>query len=90
MHVIHSVLGDIPLLLEVVKVSTKLLSTWVSLFECEVLPQVLVEELVNWGIRIDSSSGIAVPVPDTTGSSSLLENLDFESLLAKSEGAGQI
>lgn len=57
--------------------------TSISFSECEPLPQLLVEELVDRGVGVDSGTRIAVPVPDTARGSTLLEDLDFVALLSE-------
>lgn len=75
----------LPDFFNMIEISSKVFPASISLLECEVFPQLLVEELVDWRITVNTSSWIAVPVPDSSGCSTFLVNLDFEALLAESE-----
>jgi hypothetical protein len=52
----------VPLLLNMLEVTTELRPPGVTLLECEVLPKLLIEKLVDGSIGIDTSSRIAVPI----------------------------
>lgn len=54
---------EIQLVFEVCKVSSQFLPVGVALLEGEALPDILVEELVYGCIAVDTSAGIAVPIP---------------------------
>lgn len=78
-----SVLLHLPNFLDVVEVSSQFLPASVSLLECEVFPQLLVEELVDGRIAVNTSSWIAVPIPNSSRCCTLFVDLDFEALLAE-------
>tara|TARA_R110002060_G_scaffold16254_3_gene22579 strand:+ start:1225 stop:1761 length:537 start_codon:yes stop_codon:yes gene_type:complete len=61
------VLVHFPHFLDVIEISSELLPSSISLLECKVLPELFVEELVNGRIAVDTSSWIAIPVPNSTG-----------------------
>lgn len=82
--VVLGVLGDVELLLQVVKVTPQLSPAGVSLLERKVLPDVLVEHLVDGCVGVDPSAGVAVPIPDAAGAGTPLEDLDGETLLPES------
>jgi len=46
------------------EISLQILPAGVALPEGEVLPQLLVEELVDGGVAVDAGAGVLVPVPD--------------------------
>ena len=71
-----NVFEDIPLLLHMLEVSSKLFPASISLLEGEIFPELLVKELVDGCIGINSGTRIAVPVPDATGGGALLVDLD--------------
>jgi len=48
------------------------LQSSITLLESEVLPQFLIKELIDWGIAIDTSTGIAVPIPDSSAGGAFL------------------
>lgn len=76
MFVELNVFEDIPLLLHVVEISSKLFPASISLLESEIFPELLVKELVDGCIGINSGTRIAVPVPDTARGGALLVDLD--------------
>jgi hypothetical protein len=65
-----------PFLFDVIKVSSQILPARVPFFEGEVFPQLLVKELVDGGVGVDTSARIAVPVPNTARCRTLLEDSD--------------
>jgi hypothetical protein len=56
------VLAHIPLLVDILEVATELRTTWITLLVGKVLPQLLIEELVDWSIGVNTRAWIAVPV----------------------------
>jgi hypothetical protein len=64
--VVGNVRGDVPLLINELKVVAEFLPASISLLECPFFPKLLVEELVDWRIGVDACARIAVPVPNTT------------------------
>lgn len=101
--VVCDVFTDVPLLLDVVEISSELWTSGVSLLECEVFPEILtvlvqypqhmrggemltfVEQLIDGCVTVDTCTWIAVPVPDTAGSRSLLVDLALVSELLESD-----
>jgi hypothetical protein len=71
-----NIFENIPFLLHVLEISPKLFPAGISFFKGEIFPELLVEELVDGSIGVDAGTGIAVPVPDTTGCRPLLEDLN--------------
>lgn len=55
-----------PNFLDVIEISSEFFPPGISLLECEVFPQLFVEELVDRRVAVDASSWIAIPVPDST------------------------
>jgi hypothetical protein len=70
------VFKDIPLLLHILEISSKLFPASISLLEGETFNQVLVKELVYGCIGLNSGTRIAVPVPDATRGGAFLVDLD--------------
>lgn len=62
MPVIFDMLLNIPLLLDVFEVASQLRPAGIALGEGEVLPEVLVEKLIDWSIAVDACARVAVPV----------------------------
>lgn len=62
MLVVLDVLFHAPLFLDVFEVASELLPTGVAFLKGKVFPELLIEELVNWSIAVDTSAGVAVPV----------------------------
>jgi hypothetical protein len=58
-------LPQIPLLVYMIEIATQLFPASVAFFEREIIPELFVEQLVNWRVCIDSGSRINIPVPDT-------------------------
>lgn len=78
------VLQNIPLLLHVLEIAPKLFPASISLLEGEIFPKLLVEELVNRRIGVNTGARIAIPVPDTTRRGAFLVDFDRQALLANS------
>jgi hypothetical protein len=62
MLVEHHVLAQIPFLVNVIEVPAKLLLTRIPLGKGEVFPEFLVEDLINRGSGVDTSSRLAKSV----------------------------
>ena len=58
-----NILFDIPFVFDMSKVSPQFLPVRIPLLESKVFPELLVEQLVNGRVAVDSSSWIAVPIP---------------------------
>jgi hypothetical protein len=75
---------DIPLLVNEFEILLKFLPASISLFEGPFLPQLLVEELVDWGVAVYSRTGVAIPIPDASIAGALFVDLDLVPKLTKS------
>lgn len=74
MLVERCMVSNIPFLLDIFKICAEFLPSRISILECEILPQFLVEELIDWGISVDAGAGVTVPIPDTSRCSSLFKD----------------
>lgn len=79
--VIFYISNYVPLLLDVVEVALKLLPAGVTLFESEVLVELWFEELVDWGVAINTGAGILVPIPDPPEADPFSYTLTFKPCL---------
>lgn len=66
------------------EVASKVFPASIPLLEGEGFPELFVEELVDWGVGVDTGAGIAVPIPDTARGGAFLVDLDRQTLLANS------
>ena len=68
------VLRELQTRVDVVEVPTQLVAIGVALVEREILPDLLVEELVEGRVAVDPCAGVAVPVPYAAGAGAGFED----------------
>ncbi len=83
MFVELGIFPDLPLFFDMVEISSQFLPPCISLLEGEVLPQLLIEKLVDRCITIDTGSWVAVPIPNTSAGRTFLVDLNVEALFSE-------
>jgi hypothetical protein len=80
---VPAVLGDVELLVDVFEILLELLLSRKSLRPSPVSPELFEREFVDGDVRVDTSTGVAVPVPDATERGSGVDEANIVAQLAK-------